>query len=133
MHEAYFQTYFDAHGFLGPWPKAFAIITAFETTGEVWTPERNSDADRQLQGELDAWSVWHRRATGFSPSSGHSEPGWAAELPFEDACDLGLKFLQDAIYYVEDDRLFVSYCDKRRQRMPVDVFQNRIRNMQSPL
>ena len=60
-----------------------------------------------------------RRVTGRSPTGDHAEPSWAAELPFDEACDLGLKFKQTAIYHVCDDQLSVSYCDQRRKFVPV--------------
>jgi len=49
----------------------------------------------------------------------HAEPSWAAELSFEEGCDLGLRFRQDAIYVVADGTLFLSYCDARRGLVPV--------------
>jgi hypothetical protein len=66
------------------------------------------------------------RITGFSPHSGHAEPGWAAEIPFDEACNIGLRFRQDALYHILDDDLSVSYCDGRRQRIPVGSFRERV-------
>jgi Protein of unknown function (DUF3293) len=87
-------------------------VTAYNTTGETWSPERNSAADRDLTAELAAMGVWRRQITGYSPSTGHAEPGWAVELSLNDACDLGLRYKQDAIYYVTRDELWVTFCDE---------------------
>ena len=85
-------------------------------------------------------SATHRtisRVMGYSPESGHEEPGWAADLSkrdddapglqsWQDACDLGLKYRQDAIYVVKEDQLFVTFCDTRRQLVPVAAFSDRV-------
>lgn len=126
MLPAYFETHFDAHGFAGPWPAEFAIITAYATTGEQWPQDENESASLQLERELERTNVWRQPVTGFSPLTGHAEPGWAVELPFPEACDLGKNFHQDAIYYVIDNQLTVSYCDDRRRRIPVGTFQLRL-------
>jgi hypothetical protein len=124
MHPAYFQTQFrarslpDAH----QWPDEFCIITACATTGEVWSEARNRAADRRLARLLKRSGCWRIRLTGFSPDSGHAEPGWAAAIPFDMACDLGQRFRQDAIYYVRRNTLFVSYCDNRRSLKRVRKF-----------
>lgn len=129
MHPAYFETHFDAHGFTGPWPREFVIITAYATTGEEWSQNENETASRLLERELERRKIWRQPVTGFSPSTGHAEPGWAAELTFPDACDLGLVFHQDAIYHVRDNHLSVSYCDERRRKILVGTFQDRLRRM----
>jgi hypothetical protein len=66
------------------------------TTGEEWTLRENEAADRRLEEELRASGHWIKRLTGYSPVSGHAEPGWAVTLALDAACDLGLRFKQDA-------------------------------------
>lgn len=107
-------------------PDQFAIITAYATTGEDWTDKQNSVADRKLKNTLRIRSEWHPPITGYSPTSGHREPGWAAHVDFAKACDIGMHFKQDAIYYVKKDKLFVSYCDARRALVPVGKFSERL-------
>jgi hypothetical protein len=107
-------------------PAQFAIITAYATTGEAWPEATNIDADRRLRSTLIGRSGWANRITGHSPSSGHREPGWAAALDHNAACDIGKWFKQDAIYYVSDGKLFVSYCDARRALIPIGGFAERL-------
>ena len=126
MSPAYFETHFQHEGRDDGWPSKFAIITAYNTTGETWSPERNSAADTDLAAELAAMRVWRRQITGYSPSTGHAEPGWAVELSLNDACDLGLRYTQDAIYYVTGDKLWVTFCDERRQLVRVGSFAARL-------
>ena len=134
MHPAYFDVRFRTPEPEAPWPEAFVILTAYATTGEAWTEEQNRDADRRLEealrsraphGSTSAWDDL-RRVTGFSPDTGHAEPGWAVALPFHEACDLGEDFRQDALYVVKGDVLFVSYCDERRGLVRVGFFRDRL-------
>ncbi len=126
MHPEYLETHFKSPGLPEVWPDEFVIITAYATTGESWTPWENSQADRRLRSELEAKEVWLRRVTGFSPTTEHTEPGWAAELPLDDACELGLHFQQDAIFHVRCDQLSVTYCDERRRLVAMGAFRERL-------
>lgn len=126
MNPAYFETHFKRQMPWEDWPPEFAIITAYATTGEVWTDSENKAADRRLKAVLQQQGSWLRRLTGYSPVTGHAEPGWAVNLNFEAACNLGQQFRQDAIYYVVDNVLYVSFCDQRRAQIPVDSFRLRV-------
>lgn len=126
MYPAYFETHFKRQLPWEDWPSEFAIITAYATTGEVWTDSENQAADRRLGAVLQQQENWLRRLTGYSPMTGHAEPGWAVNLSFEAACNLGQQFRQDAIYYVVGDTLYVSFCDQRRGRVPVSPFRLRV-------
>ena len=126
MHPAYFETMFFPELPVCDWKKEFAILTAYATTGEKWSAERNQRADEQLKHDLQQMNVRFTRLTGFSPNSGHAEPGWAIRMEFEPACDLGMKYLQDALYYVRGQSLYVSFCDERRQLKYVSDFPSRL-------
>lgn len=126
MPAVYFSVRFRVHRAPRSWPHAFAIITAHATTGEHWPQARNRAADRRLRRHLSALAPGIVRITGYAPCSGHAEPGWAAPCSFEQGCDTGLAFLQDAIYFVEGDALYVSHCDARRRRVRVGAFRARL-------
>lgn len=126
MPSPYFETLFRRESNWADWPPSFCIITACATTGESWSEERTRIADCDLKSDLQRRCLWIRRLTGYSPTTGHAEPGWAAELGFDVACDLGRKYLQDAIYFVERDSLYVSYCDNRRKLTFVGEFRCRV-------
>jgi hypothetical protein len=119
MHDVYLKTHFKTQpgdDWTGR-PNVFAIITAWPTTGETWPQERIDAADKDLEMELRAQSAWVRRLTGYDPDSNHAEPGWAAAIDFDTACDVGARFEQVAIYFVEDDTLYVAECDARRREI----------------
>lgn len=104
---------------------AFAIITGYATTGETWPDEENERQNDQLRLELEGLGVLLGKMTGYSPTEDHAEPGWAAVLEFDQACDIGAKYDQAAIYYVRDGVLYLSYCDTRRELVNVGAFAAR--------
>ena len=86
MNEIYGKTRFRGAIGEATLPRDFAILTAFATTGETWSAERNLRANELLRAELQGRGCWMVEATGYSPEDGHAEPGWAIEL-----CDASLK------------------------------------------
>jgi Protein of unknown function (DUF3293) len=122
----YYQTRFKPDDLPTSLPGTFAIITAFATTGETWTKSENAAATAALRAQLEISDRLLGSLTGHSPVKGHAEPSFAASLPFEAACDLGMRFKQDAIYYVDSGILHVSYCDHRRRLEPVGPFMERL-------
>lgn len=85
-----------------------------------------------LEADLRATGKWLRRLTGFSPATGHAESGWAVELGWELACDIGRRFHQDAIYCVTGDTLWVTLCDHRRGLVSVGSFRQRLHDSSGP-
>ena len=126
MNPAYFETRFRTTNPIAGWPAEFVIISAFATTGETWTVQEAEIADGRLASELIAHGVWLHRVTGYSPTTGHAEPSWAAEIPLDEACVFGLRFHQDAIYRVEGNRLSVTHCDERHELVDVGSFRSRL-------
>lgn len=126
MTPAYFDTRFKLGLPLTELPDSFAIITAHATTGEVWTPENNNTANEALCAELEKGGHLIGTITGYSPVTHHAEPGYAAALEFEEACKIGARFKQDAIYFVSSGTLFVSHCDHRRNLKPITQFSKRV-------
>ena len=126
MQSDYFETRFQLGLTAENLPEQFAIITACQPTGTKWPEERNQEANRQLQQELEQQGALLGEVTGYSPRTGHAEPGFAALLSFNQACDLGLRYQQDAIYFISCGTLFVSHCDLRRALKPVTHFHERV-------
>lgn len=125
LHPAYFAIAFRTEAPVTAWPADFVILTAYATTGETWSPERNSEADQRLHAELVRRGCTPLRITGYDPQSGHAEPGWAVEMMVEDALDLGCAYLQDAIFAVNEDALFVYRCAEPRECVRVGDFRVR--------
>jgi hypothetical protein len=123
---AYFQTRFATATAPVKWPERFAIITAWATTGERWTDERNRMADERLRQLLLGRNLRHQRITGESPDGQHAEPGWWVETDLADAVQIGRAFRQDAVYWIEGDALSVHACADDRAA-PVGRFTARLR------
>ena len=70
---------------------------------------------------------WLRKVTSYASDTGHNEPCWATAISFEEACDFREEFLQDPIYYLEGDHLYVSHCDSRRVKTPINKSSLEIR------
>jgi hypothetical protein len=126
MQPAYFETHFRTDATIASWPDQFAIVTGFATTDEVWSDERNHEADQRLHRHLNDAGFKPIRLTGFSPVTGHAEASWAVPMDWQAACNLGLDFLQDAVYWVDGDSLWITYCDHRRDLVRVGNFRERL-------
>ena len=126
INPIYLNTYFSTEEEINDWPNDFTIITAYATTGEDWSDQQNNTADAALEEKVKERFGWVKRITGYSPQSGHSEPGWAVNSDWSQACYLGVQFKQDAIYFVSSEILTVSYCDERRKKVYVGTFLDRV-------
>lgn len=48
------------------------------------------------------------------------------DCSWDEGCEIGERFKQDAIYYVSADELLVSYCDERRELVYLGEFSGRV-------
>ncbi len=107
--EEYKSTVFEYHNFPKDWPNSFAILTAYATTGETWTPEQNIEADRQLEAELKKGGYRIHRISGYSKDLDTHEEGWAVVMDLKTAWDLAVKYKQVALFYYHEDELLLVY------------------------
>lgn len=103
-------------------PDEFVIISAYATTGETWTDEKNEAADLELFSVLNEKGLIPIRITGYSPETGHSEPSWAVEASLMEGLNIGYEFKQDAIFHVLQQRLYLVKCGNGRQSVEVGSF-----------
>lgn len=126
MNSVYFETRFRTNQVVHEWPREFVIISAFATTGESWAPDQNAAADDKLEVELTTRGGWVVRIVGYSPTSEHAEPSWAARMSVDEARAVGGRFRQDAIYHVLGDVLSVTYCVGNTALVPIGSFSDRL-------
>jgi hypothetical protein len=125
--EEYKSTVFQYQDFPADWPKSFAILTAYATTGETWTPEQNIAADRQLEAELRKGGHRIHRISGYSKDLKTHEEGWAVLMDLKTAWNLAVKYKQVALFYYENDELLLVYalgysrCDEAVVKVPRPV------------
>ena len=125
--EEYKSTVFQYQDFPADWPKSFAILTAYATTGETWTPEQNIAADRELEAELRKGGHRLHRISGYSSDLKTYEEGWAVAMPLQPAWELAIKYKQIALFYYQNDELLLVYalgysrCDEAVVKVPRPV------------
>jgi len=122
---AYYETCFELDGDPAELPETWSIVTAYATTGETWTEAQNEAADAALAAELVERGVAKWRITGYSPRTGHAEPGWAIPIGAEEAKALGERHRQHAVYVVEDGILSLRLC-KNDHKATVGPIRERI-------
>ena len=127
FEEAYKSTVFEYQDFPKDWPKDFAILTAYATTGETWTDEQNKDADQKLEAELRKAGHRLHRISGYSSDLKTYEEGWAVAMPLQPAWELAIKYKQIALFYYQNDELLLVYalgysrCDEAVVKVPRPV------------
>ena len=47
-------------------------------------------------------------------------------MDLDEACDTGIRYLQDAIFHVRKDLLSATYCDQRRGLVNIDFLKARL-------
>jgi len=109
FEEAYKSTVFEYQDFPADWPKSFAILTAYATTGETWTDAQNKEADQKLEAELRKAGYRLHRISGYSSDLKTYEEGWAVVMDLKPAWDLAVKYKQVALFYYQDDELLLVY------------------------
>ncbi|MBM3967310.1 MAG: DUF3293 domain-containing protein [Planctomycetes bacterium] len=127
MHTAYLETRFRCESPLGELPSEFVILSAYATTGEVWSEQQNTSADQNLFRALQALNPpFLKRVVGYSPATAHAEPSWAVAIPLAEAHRIGKEFAQDALYFVDQGALWVASCRAAVAPIYVDQFENRL-------
>ena len=126
MNPIYFKTCFRIKERKVVFPEEFVIITAYPTTGEKWEDLRISNAVLKLEKELKSRNKWMVGIEGYDPETRHAEAGWGTIMNLDEACDTGLRYLQDAIYHVKKDKISVTYCDQRRKLVNFGSFKKKL-------
>ena len=110
MNPLYATSLFQATSPPSGWPRAFAILTACNPSGQTEDAAQNAEHDARLLAQIEAWRCWHWRVIGGSPDFHHAEPGFAVELALSDALTAGRELEQEAIFWIENDELSVIAC-----------------------
>lgn len=127
--EWYFKTIFEIPLKPNQYPRQFAIITAHNPFNKLLNTQENIARNHILKNDLKRNYGWVYEINGFDEQTNHKENGFMFDAKsLDEACHLGLKYSQDAIYYVIDDILYVSKSDiENRKLIEVGEFLIRIR------
>ncbi|MDZ7669841.1 MAG: DUF3293 domain-containing protein [Gammaproteobacteria bacterium] len=126
MHETYRDTRFRQDAPPDYWPAQFVIITAYPPVGETWSQARIDAAEVHLTASLTDMDRWMHRLMAYSTATGATEPGWAVEISTTKGAAIARRFLQDAIFMVEDDMLWVVDCDDDAVKTCIGRFSERL-------
>jgi len=108
---------------------SFAIITAHNPKGQLLSACQNRLLDRQLQFEIQQLHRPYRAMIGASADRCHMEKSWAVSIDKASAIRLGCQFNQNAIYYVEHDKLQLIPCllsKTQQQEEVIGPFSSRV-------
>ena len=110
---------------------SFAIITAHNPKGQILTSCQNRLLDRQLQLAIEKFHRPYRSVVGASQDRTHMEKSWAVAIDKLAAAHLGMKFNQNAIYFVENNQLALVPClfsqDEQHQEIIIGEFSPRVK------
>jgi len=87
---------------------SFAIVTACNPAGKSCSDAHNLCLDKRLQASILALRCPFRALVGASPDLSHQEKSWALLVDKPEAIRLAEAYQQNAIYWVEQDRLLLT-------------------------
>ena len=85
----------------------FAIISAQNPAGQTEHPYLNLRRDNELQACLNQQRLPYRSVIGSAPDLSFQEKSWIVLCDKSCAIQLALQFEQNAIYWVEQGKLFL--------------------------
>ncbi|MCL1126970.1 DUF3293 domain-containing protein [Shewanella surugensis] len=106
---------------------SFAIITAYNPQGVLLSSMQNRLLDRKLQNEIEALGLPYRAIMGASADKRHMEKSWAITVDRNVAIQMGVKFDQNAIYYVEADHLRLIPCLIQEKEICLGLFSEKVK------
>lgn len=119
----YFKTSFSSQNNITHWPIHFAIL-GIPVSSHDFNNEENSVAE-SLPDYLNNNYRWVRKLSGYNTLSQDIAQYFAVNVGWNEACDLAHSLGLEAIYYVSDNTLSVTYADERRKPLVVDSFLRR--------
>lgn len=104
----YFAAYFSSE-LRGKFPPRFAVVTAHNPMGHLFSPAANRRLDAALRRRLDALGIKRFRVTGGDRGGSHREAGWGVIVPSPAAARaLSAEFDQNAFYWISGGRIYLG-------------------------
>lgn len=88
----------------------FAIVTAYHPLGQITEADKNTKLQQQLMEELSRKGINYWPVVGCSPDRSYQEPSLAIHTDKTTALELARMFKQNAIFWVEFDKLWLIPC-----------------------
>lgn len=123
---AYDQAHFQLDSPAVDLPVGFGIVTACNPMGVTVEASVNEGLDRDLGLFLLGQGIPHFRITGGSRDMSHAEPGYGCAVDPERIVELGRQWNQEAVFWVQEDQLFLVSCDGSKREEPLGSFRKRL-------
>ncbi|NOH80589.1 DUF3293 domain-containing protein [Vibrio sp. RE86] len=108
-----------------PQGSSFAIITAWNPAS-VWLSQEENDRNNQhLAQDID--HTYFSMVDVGDESFSWVETSFAVEMTLQRSLELGKKYGQNAIYFIEGERLFLISCDKEQTKVSLGNWRDRCR------
>ncbi len=106
--------------------KQFAIVTAWNPNGKLALSDDNFKSDKTLNDLLVQQQLPQYPIYGCSPDLTYREKSRAVEIDKATAVKIGKQFRQNAIFWVENDKLFLIPCLLQEKEECIGDFSSRI-------
>lgn len=116
MNPEYLNTYFKIpHQRDQDLPGEFIIVTAFNPDGQNHSIESNQKFDADLAAQLQKKSLPSWRVIGGSHDFVHAEPSYAIETSLDAGIEIGIRFRQKAVFWINNGNLYLVDCSSHER------------------
>ena len=103
----------------------FAIITGYNPSGRMLLDSENKKLNILLSQQINQYE--YIEIIGTSPDLSHQEPSFAINMPLAEAKKLAVAYQQNAIFWVQDDEVFIESAGLYFERVAIGGFKQRCR------
>ena len=125
MNPQYLKTYFRIPEKPAHFPGEFVIVTAYNPDGKNHPKELNEKFDAELDAFLRERKLAKFRILGGSKDFSHVEPSQGVQTDFKMGIEIGTRFRQEAIFWIQHGQLLLVECTTGAQT-PMGDFAARI-------
>lgn len=105
--------------------RQFAIITACNPNGEILAEQTNKKLNISLSQQITQYE--YVEIIGASPDLSHQEPSFAIAMELAKAQALAKRLQQNAIFWVQDDEVFIVPAGLHFQQVAIGSFKQKCR------
>ncbi len=127
MNQNYFGVVFQRVENISNVIMPFAIVTAHNPMDMCLDELENNERNEKLRKDLFLSDFIHREIIGSSEDHSHQELSFVVKCNLKQAIQMGNKFEQRAIFWVEDNKLEIVDC-KTLKRYDLGSFKKRLQN-----
>lgn len=120
---AYLDPYFQFRDDIAS--DTFAIVTGWNPASRWLSKDENRRNNQQLRQEID--HTYHVEVLVGNRDFSWVEESFAIEMDRENAIELGKRFNQNAIYFVEKEQLYLLSCLSERYCQKIERWRERCR------